>query len=511
MPRTWLPWTLAVALLAAATARAEETKPADPIKPPAEQAEPRSHATQHTVRIDGQTVAYTATVGWTILEDDKGAPRARFGYTAYTRDGVADAAKRPILFAFNGGPGSSSIWLHMGILGPRRVVVNDGGYAPPPPSELVDNEYSVLDLTDLVMIDPVGTGFSKPLGEAKGEEFWGVDPDIESVGDFIRKYVTENGRWASPKYLLGESYGGIRSAGLVWHLQSRHGMNFNGLALVSPFLDMGTGIDGAEIDLPHVLYLPTLAATAWYHDELASKPASLAAFVDEVARFAYDEYAPALMKGYTIPQEEKERVAARLAAYTGTTPEYWLKADLRVSHPQFLQELERDERKIAGRIDSRFVGPSVNPLAETMDYDPFFPAIGPAFTAAFFDYLHRELGFVDDESYVVSNFGIRWKWDHRPPDARGWEVPWANLRPDLARAITMNPGLHVLVQQGYYDLATPTLATRHDLEHLDIEPEARQRIRLEMYEAGHMMYLHGPSMKKFRDDLARLIRDSDRL
>ena len=321
MPRTWLRWTLGVALLATAAARAEETKPADPIKPPAEKAEPKSHATQHTVRIDGQTVAYTATVGWTILEDDKGASRARFGYTAYTRDGVADAAKRPILFAFNGGPGSSSIWLHMGILGPRRVVVNDGGYAPPPPSELVDNEYSVLDLTDLVMIDPVGTGFSKPLGEAKGEEFWGVDPDIESVGDFIRKYVTENGRWASPKYLLGESYGGIRSAGLVWHLQSRHGMNFNGLALVSPFLDMGTGIDGAEIDLPHVLYLPTLAATAWYHDKLAQKPADLAAFVDEVARFAYDEYAPALMKGYTIPQEEKERVAARLAAYTGTTPE----------------------------------------------------------------------------------------------------------------------------------------------------------------------------------------------
>jgi carboxypeptidase C (cathepsin A) len=501
----------AVLLAGGAAGRAEETKPAEAPKPPAEKPEPKSHATKHTVRIDGQPVAYTATVGWTVLEDDKGQPRARFGYTAYTRDGVADPAKRPILFAFNGGPGSSSIWLHMGILGPRRVVVNDGGYAPPPPSELVDNEYSVLDLTDLVMIDPVGTGFSKPLGDAKGEDFWGVDPDIESVGDFVRRYVTENGRWASPKYLLGESYGGIRSAGLVWHLQSRHGMNFNGLALVSPFLDMGTGIDGAEIDLPHVLYLPTLAATAWYHDKLARKPADLAAFVDEVARFAYDEYAPALMKGYTIPQEEKARVAAKLAAYTGTSAEYWLKADLRVSHPQFLQELERDERRIAGRIDSRFLGPSVNPLAETMDYDPFFPAIGPAFTAAFFDYLHRELGFGDDETYVVSNFGIRWKWDHRPPDSRGWEVPWANLRPDLARAITMNPGLHVLVQQGYYDLATPALATRHDLEHLDIEPEARTRIRLEMYEAGHMMYLHGPSMKKFRDDLARLIRESDRL
>lgn len=512
MNRTWTGWALVVALTTSGVAvAADEAKPAEAPKPPAEAPKAETKSTKHSVRIDGQTIAYTATVGWTILEDDAGKPRARFGYTAYTRDGVTDPAKRPILFAFNGGPGSSSIWLHMGILGPRRVVVNDGGYAPPPPSELVDNAYSVLDLTDIVMIDPVGTGFSKPLGEAKGEEFWGVDPDIESVGDFIRRYVTENGRWASPKYILGESYGGIRSAGLVWHLQSRHGMSFNGLVMVSPFLDMGTGIDGAEIDLPHVLYLPTLAATAWYHDKLAEKPADLAAFVDEVARFAYEEYAPALLKGYTIPAEEKERIAKKLAAYTGTTADYWLKADLRVSHPQFLQQLERDERRIAGRIDSRFLGPSVNPLAEQMDYDPFFPAIGPAFTAAFFDYLHRELEFGDDETYVVSNFGIRWKWDHRQPGLEGWEAPWANLRPDLSLAITMNPGLHVLVQQGYYDLATPTLATRHDLEHLDVAPEARERIRLEMYEAGHMMYLHGPSMKKFREDLASLIRASDRL
>ena len=504
------PLILCAALLVAVpAARADDTKPAE--KAEAEKPEPKSSLTRHTVRIDGTAVDYTATVGWLILDDAEGKPRARFGYTAYTRNGVADLAKRPVLFAFNGGPGSSSIWLHMGILGPRRAVVNDPGFAPPPPAELVDNAYSVLDVTDIVMIDPVGTGFSKPLGDAKGADFWGVDPDIESVGAFIRKYVTVNGRWASPKYILGESYGGIRSAGLVWHLQSRHGMNFNGLVLVSPFLDMGSGVDGAEIDLPHVLYLPTLAATAWYHGALAEKPASLAAFVDEVTRFAYDEYAPALLAGYTIDAERKQRVAAKLAAYTGTRPEYWLEADLRVSHPQFLQELKRTERLIAGRIDSRFIGPSVNPLSETMDYDPFFPAIGPAFTAAFFDYLHRELDFGDDERYVVSNFGVDWKWDHRPPDARDWEVPWANLRPDLAHAMTMNPGLHVLVQQGYYDLATPYLATRHDLEHLDIAPAARERIRLELYEAGHMMYLHEPSLRKYRDDLAAFIRASDRL
>jgi len=508
----WARLALGVGLLVIPPASpAEDKKTDEPAPAKTEAPEPKSSVTEHSIRIDGKTIEYTATVGWLILDDPEGKPRARFGYTAYTRNGVADLAQRPILFAFNGGPGSSSIWLHMGILGPRRVVVNDPGYAPPPPSERVDNEYSVLDLTDVVMLDPVGTGFSKPLGEAKGPDFWGVDPDIESVGAFIQQYVTVNGRWASPKYMLGESYGGIRSAGLVWHLQSRHGMNFNGLILVSPFLDMGSGIDGAEIDLPHVLYLPTLAATAWYHDALAERPASLQALVDEVARFAYEDYAPALLKGYTIGAEEKKRIAAKLAGYTGTSVDYWLEADLRVSHPQFLQELKRTERLIAGRIDSRFIGPSVNPLSETMDYDPFFPAIGPAFTAAFLDYLHRELRFGDDQKYVVSAFDIEWKWSHRPPDTRGWAVPWANLRPDLARALTMNPGLHVLVQQGYYDLATPFLATRHDIEHLDITPGARERIRFEMYEAGHMMYLHGASMRKFRDDLASFIRSSDRL
>ncbi|MDX1555100.1 MAG: peptidase S10 [Xanthomonadales bacterium] len=482
--------------------------------PEAEKPEPKSSTTRHSVRIDGQTVEYSATAGWLIMENDDGEPIARFGYTAYTRDG-ANPASRPIMFAFNGGPGSSSIWLHMGIPGPQRVVVTDEGYTAPPPSERVDNEYSIIDVTDLVMVDPVGTGYSKPLGEGKGKDFWGVDQDIESVGAFIKKYVTENRRWASPKYILGESYGGVRSAGLVWHMQSQHGMNFNGVVIVSPFLNMGSGVDGADIDMPHVLYLSTLAATAWYHDMIkldsGNKPADLEAFLAEVDRFAYDEYAPALMKGFTISEQEKNAVASKLAAYTGTEADYWLKADLRVSHTQFLQELKRDERLIAGRIDSRFIGPSVNPLGETMDYDPFFPSVGPAFTAAFLDYMHNELDFGHDEEYTVSGglFG-QWDWDHRPPGG-GFVVPWADLRPDLSMALTMNPGLHLLVQQGYYDLATPTLATKHDINHLDIPPEARERITMEYYEAGHMMYLHQPSMEKFRDDLARFVRDTDRL
>ena len=518
MRRLTLPATLPAALLAILTldgaavmAQPPPAEAAKPATPPTPAPEPAASKTQHQVQIDGQVVRYSATAGWMILKNDEGKPVARFGYTAYTRDGVADVSRRPVTFAFNGGPGSSSIWLHMGVLGPRRVVVNDPGYAPPPPSERVDNPYCVLDVTDLVMIDPVGTGFSKAVGDAKNADFWGVDQDIKSVGAFIKRYVSENGRWASPKYILGESYGGMRSAGLAYHVQSEHGMNLNGVVLISPFLSAGSGIDGMEVDLPHVLYLPTLAATAWYHDAIPGKPASLEAFIAEVERFAYAEYMPALMKGYVIPAEEKRRVAEKLAGYTGTSADYWQKADLRVSHPQFLQELKRADRLIAGRIDSRFVGPAVNPLGEKMDYDPFFPAIGPAFTAAFLDYLHTELKFGRDEPYQVTAFGIKWDWQHKQPGEGGWMSPFPNTVPDLALAMTMNPGLQVLIQQGYYDLATPYLATKHDMEHLDITTEARKRIRLKLYEAGHMMYLHDTSLKKFRDDLASFIRDTDRL
>ncbi|MEO1088400.1 MAG: carboxypeptidase, partial [Acidobacteriota bacterium] len=284
-----------------------------------------------------------------------------------------------------------------------------------------------------------------------------------------------------------------------------------GLVMVSPFLNMGSGVYGAGIDLPHVLYLSTLAATAWYHDALDEKPASLEDFVAEVEAFAYNEYAPALLAGFTLDEGRKKAVAEKLAAYTGTSADYWSRADLRVSHQQFLQELQRDKRIITGRIDSRFSGPSVNPLSENMDYDPFFPAVGPAFTAAFLDYMHNDLDFGHGENYQVSAFGLDWDWSHAPPDSGGWLTPWANLRGDLSRAITANPGLHVLVQQGYYDLATPMHATKHDLDHLDITPQDRERVQLELYEAGHMMYLHQPSLEKYRRDLADFIRATDRV
>ncbi|MCZ6879650.1 MAG: carboxypeptidase, partial [Gammaproteobacteria bacterium] len=253
-------------------------------KQEAEEPKAESSITSHQVRIDGNTVRYTAVAGTIILKDDDGEPLATFGYTAYLKDGVSDLADRPIMFAYNGGPGSSSIWLHMGVLGPVIVRTEDAGFTGPP-FERVANEYSIIDRVDLVMIDPVGTGYSRPIGDAEGEEFWGVDADIKTVSDFIEQYVTENSRWRSPKYLLGESYGGMRSAGVINYVQSKHGMAFDGVILVSPFLNFAVGVDGAGEDLPHILYLPTLAATAWYHDALENKPADLAAFYEEVKQF----------------------------------------------------------------------------------------------------------------------------------------------------------------------------------------------------------------------------------
>jgi carboxypeptidase C (cathepsin A) len=508
-------WLLALLLVGMAPLQAADDaqKAGDSAATKAETPEPvpASSVTRHQIELDGKALKYTATVGWYILKDAEDKPIARFGYTAYTLDGVRDLARRPVTFAFNGGPGSSSIWLHMGIMGPRRAVVNDPGYAAPPPAQIVDNAYSPLDVTDVVMFDPVGTGFSKPLGDAKPEDFHGVDEDIRSVAQFIKRYVSENGRWGSPKYVLGESYGGMRGAGLAYHLQAEQGMNLNGLVVVSPFLNAETGIDGAGIDYAHVAYLPTLAATAWYHGLVQDKPASIAEYMADVERFAREEYLPALARGYVLPEAQKQAVAAKLARYTGTTPEYWERADLRVTHTQFLQELKRTDRLIAGRIDSRYIGPSVNPLAGEMDYDPFFPAIGPAYTSAFLSYLHGELQFGRDEEYRVSAFDIEWSWEHEQPGNAGWMSPIPNTVPDLALALTMNPGLHVLVQQGWYDLATPYLATKMDLEHLDVAPEARNRIHVKYYDAGHMMYVHGPSMQQFRDDLVGFIRETDRL
>ncbi len=504
MPRrTSLSWAVALLLLSIGALAEEPMAVGDDEVP-----EPRKSVTGHSIVIGGRTVEYEATAGYLIVNDADDKPAARFGYTAYVREGSHSAASRPITFAYNGGPGSSSIWLHMGVLGPRRVVVADAEFTLPPPYELVDNEHSILDVTDLVMIDPVGTGYSRPVGEAKGEDFWGVDQDIDSVSRFIKAYVTANGRWASPKILLGESYGGMRSGGVALELLTTHGMALNGVVLVSPFMSWSSGFDGLNVDLPHVLFLPTLAATAWYHRALAERPDDLVAYIEQVKAFAYEEYAPALLKGSRLGAAERSAILAKLARYTGVSETYWDRADLRVSHQQFVKELLRDRKQTAGRIDSRFAGRSFNLLGERMSYDPFNSAVAAAFTATFLDYYHNELDFGRDLEYKVSG-GLwgDWDWGHAVPDS-SFKRPVPDTSIDLARAMGLSPHMKLLVQQGYYDLATPQVATEYDLEHMDLLPEQRQNVTIEYYEAGHMMYLHPPSLVKYKADLARFIVDA---
>ncbi len=494
-------------LLLTSPLAADDTLPSDAA---AEESKSESSVTRHRIMIGGETFSYSATAGYLIVENAEEEPVARFGYTAYVRDGFESKSERPILFAFNGGPGSASIWLHMGVLGPRIVVTPDAQFAPPPPYDVRDNEHSILDVTDLVMIDPVGTGYSRPLDETKGADFWGVDQDIDSVSRFIKEYVTQNSRWASPKILLGESYGGMRSGGVSLALLERHGMALNGVVLVSPFMEMVTGFDGLGVDLPHVMFLPTLAATAWYHEALEDRPSDLPAFMEEVKAFAYDKFAPALLKGSRLGKAERSTVVANLARFTGVSEEYWDRANLRVTHGQFVKELLRDRKLTAGRIDSRYSGRSFNLLGETMSYDPQGAAVTAAFTSAFLDYYHNDLEFGRDLDYKVSGqLWMHWDWKHKVPSSSFFSVlPFPNTSIDLAHAMGKNPGMKLLVQQGYYDLATPHLATEYYIEHMDLLPEQRENITFEYYEAGHMMYLHPPSLVKFKQDLARFVREA---
>jgi carboxypeptidase C (cathepsin A) len=470
--------------------------------------EAKTWVTEHSARIGGKTIAYTATAGTMQMKNAEGKPHALMGFTAYTKKG-GDARARPVMFAYNGGPGSASLWLHMGVLGPQRAVVEDTGQGSSGPFRRVENAYSIIDETDLVMIDPVGTGFAKPIGEGKGEDFWGVDQDIRSVSEFIVQYVTDNGRWASPKYILGESYGGIRSGGVAYYLLTNHMMALNGVILVSPFMDWAAGAAGIGVDLPHVMFIPTFAATALYHGALDYEPESLEVFMQEVRDFSLNEYAPALLAGARLAASDRRNVLAKLEKYTGLSQDYWDRANLRINEGRFNKELLREKGITAGRIDSRFAGNMINRVGENMSYDPMLSAIGPGYLAAFMDYYRNDLDVDDVGNYTVfGNVGAKWDWGHAQPDLGGFKNPAPNTAIDLAHTMLQNPQMKVLVQQGYYDLATPHLATEHFIDHLDIPDELRDNITLDMYEAGHMMYIHEPSLVKFKEDLARFVRDS---
>lgn len=454
--------------------------------------------THHTVTIGGEQIAYTAKAGTLVLKDDEEEPKASVFYVAYTRDDVEDAAQRPITFSFNGGPGSSSVWLHLGVVGPRRVLMDDEGNPLPPPFQLVDNEYSLLDVTDLVFIDPVSTGYSRPAPGEDAKQFHGVKQDIASVGEFIRLYTTRAQRWDAPKFLIGESYGTTRASGLAAYLQQQLGLYVNGIMLVSAVLNFQTIRFALGNDLPHILFLPTYAAAAWYHRRLPEQlqALDLLDFLAEVEAFAAGDYTLALMKGAALKGDERAEIVTRLASYTGLSETYIEQTNLRINIHRFVKELLRDERRTIGRFDARFTGIDRDAAGERHQYDPSYAIAQGAYTAALNHYLRSVLNFKSDRSYEILTGNVQ-PWDYAP-----YENQYVNVSDGLRQAMSRNPYLKVFVANGYYDLATPYFATEYTFNHLGLDPELQDHVSMGYYEAGHMMYLHKPSLAKLKADLA---------
>jgi carboxypeptidase C (cathepsin A) len=467
--------------------------------------------TEHTIRIGGQVIPYKAVAGMTLLKDEKGEPTGLIYSVAYTRSDVKDLSLRPISFFYNGGPGAASMWLHIGAFGPRRVATVDGAFTPPAPYKLVDNTESLIDKTDMVFIDAIGTGYSHAIGKAQNKDFYGIDEDVQAFAQFIVTYVNRNDRWNSPKFLVGESYGTFRSAALANYLQNYNPMHLNGIVLISTVLDLGSITFSSGDDRPYIYYLPSYAAVAWYHKVLKNQPADLAAFIEEARQYARGEYAFALFKGAKLTSPEKEAVAKKLSYFTGLSEDYLLKANLRVTLGQFNIELQRSRGLTTGRIDARFSGYTRNLLAESAQGDPEGPAVGGAFMAMLNTYNHNELKFGQDKTYHNSSGGARdWNWKRqpagRPSSARGGFFPGApNVQSDLAEAMITNPRLLVEVENGYYDMATPFFATEFTMEHLGLPADLQSNITLNYYSAGHMMYLHDESRVNLHNNIARFI------
>ena len=472
--------------------------------------------TQHKVRIGGKEIKYTVTAGTMVMKEEPTdrekewegeKPRAQIFFIAYTKD-INDAkstekstslAKRPITFSFNGGPGSSSVWLHLGVLGPRRVVLTDEGELPPPPFQLTDNQYSILDETDLVFIDPVSTGYSRTVDGQKPKEWHEFRKDIESVGDFIRLYTTRYNRWLSPKFLAGESYGTTRAAGLSGYLQERHGLYLNGLMLLSVVLDFSTIRFYSNNEMPYILFLPGYAATAWYHKK-AGAGKSLKEFVKEAEDFASGAYASALLKGDLLPVEERLQIVQELARFTGLSVDFIERTNLRILDRHFFKELLRESGRTVGRLDSRFLGVDRLGVTESAEYDPLLTNVLGPYTAGFYDLVRTELKFESDLRYEILNEKV-WPWVYA-------ENQYLNVGETLRKAMTQNQHLKVFVASGYYDLGTPHFAADYTFSHLGLNKSLHKNISMEYYEAGHMMYIHMPSLKKMKADLAKFIKSA---
>ena len=458
----------------------------------------RQSVTRHSITLGGRELRYTATAGTVILKEEDGTPKASVFYIAYTLDGVKDPAQRPLTFSFNGGPGSSSVWLHLGVLGPRRVLMDEEGHQLPPPYRLVDNEASVLDLTDLVFIDPVSTGYSRAVPGEDPKQFHGIDEDVQSVGEFIRLYTVRQARWASPKFLIGESYGTTRAAGLAGFLQNRYGYYLNGILLVSSILNFQTARFDQGNDLPYPLFLPTYTATAWYHKKLPAdlQNKGLREVLDEVEHFALGEYHSALAQGRRLDEETRQQIAQKLARYTGLEQDWIERADLRIEIFRFVKQLLRSEKRTVGRLDSRFSGIDGDHNGEGNEHDPSMTAITGPYTAGLNDLVRRELEFTSDLNYEILTDRVR-PWNFGDAQNR-----YADVAGTLREAMSKNPNLKVLVANGYYDLATPYFATEYTFDHLGLDPSLTDHVTMTYYEAGHMMYIQKKSLLQMKKDLA---------
>lgn len=437
-------------------------------------------------------------------------------YVAYFKKG-APAADRPITFLYNGGPGSSTVWLHMGAMGPRRVVTADDSHTPAAPYSLVNNQYSLLDTSDLVFIDAPGTGFSRIAGKDKEKAFFGIDADGHAFAEFIKAFLSKYNRWNSPKYLFGESYGTPRSAVLVNELTTEDNIDFNGVVLLSQILDFSlfAGLQGANPGNVegYVTQFPTMAATAWYHNLVpGGRPPEMQTFLAEAEKFATTEYAAALAQGSELDPAEKQRVATQMAHFTGLPVAYILKSDLRVDGPAFSKELQDDKGLTTGRLDTRFSGPDMDPLSKDADYDPQSAALSSAYVAAFNSYVRDTLHFGKDKVFKPSIEVFKyWDWSHATPGMPALKMVGTSVLPDLATAMKYDPQLQVSVNGGYYDLATPFYEGWYEMHHLPIPADLQKNIEYHYYQSGHMVYAHEESLHKLHDNIAAFIRRTDNL
>ncbi|MDB5782042.1 MAG: peptidase serine carboxypeptidase [Caballeronia mineralivorans] len=467
----------------------------------------QSRVTRHRFSAGGKSFDYTATAGTLVIRDDYDRPIANIGYVAYSRDEHGKVGSRPILFAFNGGPGYSSIFLHMGLLGPKRVIVTDAGPPSPAPYNTTDNEFSVLDKTDVVLIDPVGTGLSHAVCRKKDADFWSVDADVDSISRLIAQFVSDHERWSSPKYLLGESYGTTRAAAIVDYLRAQRSLTFNGVIFLSAALDMEvifTALPGNE--RPYATYLPSFAAAAWYYHLVPGAQGPLEPFLEEVRRYAEGPFATALLKGNALSAAERDAVAEQVHQYTGLSTEYIKAANFRISEASFAQELLKSRGRVIARLDARFSGSTQDAREKDAAYDPSLAYLSPPFMSAFQDYYHHDLGFGAEQTYQLSNSvaGNDWNLAHKPLGA-GQQQTLVNSTVDLAQTMVQDPNLKVLVLQGYFDLGSPFATTEYMMSHLQIPQEAVSRIQMKYYDSGHMIYVHLPSLRRLQQDLDQFL------